>query len=159
MGIGLFEAAWDGFVSGVHGLKNIVIIVMPLMVAIELAKDKGIMERITAKFDALAGFLKISQKAVLPLVVGVGIGFSYGSGVIIQSAREGELTLKDRYAINIFLSICHSIFEDTLLLVVVGASLSWLLASRLILAVAATLLFGRLFVRLEKEPHSSTTTL
>lgn len=144
MGANLVKAAWDGLIAGVLGLRDIVIIVLPLMVLIELAKDSGIMERITARFNGVAGFLKVSEEAVLPLVVGLGIGFSYGSGVIIGAAKEGDLTLKDRYAINIFLSICHSIFEDTLLLVAVGASLFWLVASRLVLAVLATLLFGRL---------------
>ena len=146
MALNLVNAAWDGLISSLLSLKDIIIIVLPLMVIIEIAKDKGIMEQVTSKFGRAAGFLKISEKALLPLVVGVGIGITYGSGVIIGAAKEGELTLRDRYAINIFLSICHSIFEDTLLFVVVGASLSWLLISRLVLATIATLLFGKLAI-------------
>lgn len=130
VGANIVQAALDGLISGITGLGKIVLIVLPLMVLIELAKDSGFMERITARFHGIAGFLRVSEEAVLPLVVGLSIGFSYGSGVIIGAAKEGDLTLKDRYAINIFLSICHSIFEDTLLLVAVGASLFWLIASR-----------------------------
>jgi hypothetical protein len=144
MSVNLAQAAWDGLISGLLGLKNIVIIVLPLMIFIEAAKDSGVMERITARFHGVAGFLQISKEAVLPLVVGLGIGFSYGSGVIISAAKDGDLSLKDRYAIAIFLSICHSVFEDTLIFVAIGASVSWLMGSRLILAILATLLFGRL---------------
>ncbi len=133
MSVNLAQAAWDGLISGLLGLKNIVIIVLPLMIFIEAAKDSGVMERITARFHGVATSPKMLET-----------GFSYGSGVIISAAKDGDLSLKDRYAIAIFLSICHSIFEDTLIFVAIGASVSWLMGSRLILAILATLLFGRL---------------
>jgi hypothetical protein len=97
------------------------------------------MERVTSKCQPLAGLLQVSKEAVLPLVVGLVIGFSYGSGVIISASKEGNLSMKDRYAIAIFLSICHSIFEDTLLLVAIGASFPWMLGSRLLLAFLVTI--------------------
>jgi hypothetical protein len=138
--ISLIPVILDGLKSGLLGLKTIIFIVLPLMVIIELAKDSGLLERLTARFQSLGGFLGISKEAVLPLIVGLTIGFSYGSGVIIGAAKDGDLSLKDRYGITVFLSICHSIFEDTLIFVAVGASLPWLLGIRLVLAVAATLL-------------------
>ncbi|NMB47181.1 MAG: nucleoside recognition protein [Firmicutes bacterium] len=146
MDIALIQVTLDGLKSGLLGVKNIAVIVLPLMVCIELAKDSGLMERVTSKFQPLAGFLQISKEAVLPLVVGLSIGLSYGSGVIISAAKEGNLSLKDRYAIAIFLSICHSLFEDTLILVAVGASLPWLLGSRLVLAAVATVFATRVLL-------------
>lgn len=139
----LTQVILDGLKSGLLGLKDITIIVLPLMVVIELAKDSGLMERVTSKCQPLAGLLQVSKEAVLPLVVGLGIGFSYGSGVIISASKEGNLSIKDRYAIAIFLSICHSVFEDTLILVAIGASFPWMLGSRLVLAFLATIFATR----------------
>ncbi|NMB11559.1 MAG: nucleoside recognition protein [Firmicutes bacterium] len=156
----LIQVALDGLKSGLLGLKNIIVIVLPLMVVIELAKDSGLMERVTSRFQLLAGFLQISKEAVLPLVVGLAIGFSYGSGVIISAARDGNLSMKDRYGITVFLSICHSLFEDTLILVAVGASLPWLLGIRLLLATAVTLLTTRVLLAngFDRQPSSPTVS-
>ena len=133
--------------SGLLGLKDIIIIVLPLMVLIEVAKDSGIMARITGRFHPVADLLDVSKEAVLPLVVGLTIGFSYGSGILISSAKDGSLSLKDRYAVAVFLSICHSVFEDTLILAAIGASLFWLLSSRSVLAIVTTLLTTRMLGR------------
>lgn len=156
MGTALTQVILDGLRLGLLGLKDITIIVLPLMVVIELAKDSGLMERVTSKCQPLAGLLKVSQEAVLPLVVGLVIGFSYGSGVIISASKEGNLSIKDRYAIAVFLSICHSIFEDTLILVAIGASLPWMLGSRLVIAFLATILVTRVLFasKLDEEMSS-----
>jgi hypothetical protein len=160
MDISLARVALGGLKSGLLGLKDIIIIVLPLMVIIELAKDSGLMERVTGRFQSLAGFFQISREAVLPLVVGLTIGFSYGSGVIIGAAKDGNLSMKDRYGITIFLSICHSLFEDTLILVAVGASLPWLLGIRLVFATMVTLLATRVLLvnGLGKEASSPTVS-
>ena len=156
MEMALTQVILDGLKSGLLGLKDITIIVLPLMVAIELAKDSGLMERVTSKCPPLAGLLQVSKEAVLPLVVGLVIGFSYGSGVIISASKEGNLSIKDRYAIAIFLSICHSIFEDTLVFVAVGASLPWMLGSRVVLALLVTIFATRvLFAQKLDEGMSS----
>ncbi len=157
MDVSLIQAFLSGLRSGLLGLKNIILIVMPLMVVIELAKDSGIMERVTSRFQWLAESLQVSKEAVLPLVVGLVIGLSYGSGVIIGAAKEGNLSMKDRHVIAIFLSICHAIFEDTLILVAIGASLPWLLGARLLFAIVVTAIASRVLMSkiMSKEVPSS----
>lgn len=140
----LFQAIGDGLGSSLTGLMKIAVIVFPLMVIMEIARDTGVMQRITRWFYPVAKPLRMSNEAVFPLLIGLVFGLSYGSGVIINAAKQGELSRRDRYAVGIFLSICHSLFEDTFILVAVGANLIWLLTSRLVLAIAVTMLITRM---------------
>ncbi|NLA57775.1 MAG: nucleoside recognition protein [Firmicutes bacterium] len=153
------NAIIDGFKAGFIGLKDIALIVMPLMVVIELAKDSGVLRHVTDRLQSLAALLQISKESLLPLVVGLVIGLSYGSGVIINAAREGYLSKKDRYVVAVFLSLCHSVFEDTLLLVALGASLPWLLGSRVLLGIIAAALVTRFFPQQSLERKSQPAEL
>jgi len=65
--------------------------------------------------------INLSGEAGLPLMGGLVFGISYGGGIIISSAREGKLTLREMYIINLLRIICHSLFEDTLLFAAIGA--------------------------------------
>ena len=50
------------------------------------------------------------------------LGISFGSGLIIDSAREGRITRKDGLLLTAFLAPCHAVFEDTLLFVPLGVN-------------------------------------
>ncbi|NLY51644.1 MAG: nucleoside recognition protein [Firmicutes bacterium] len=159
MEFSLLNAVIDGLGAGIMGLKNIALIVLPLMVVIELAKDSGVMQWVTGKFQSLAALLQISKESLLPLVVGLIAGIAFGSGVLINATREGYLSKKDRYVVAVFLNLCHSVFEDTLLLVAVGASLPWLLGSRLVLATVVAMLVTRLFPKHSLDTQSQPVEL
>ena len=64
------------------------------------------------------------------------------------------MTGKDLLLLNVFLGICHSLFEDTFLFVAIGG-VAWILfSSRLILAIGITYILGRWLngkTTLEKE--------
>ncbi|HHV94084.1 MAG TPA: nucleoside recognition protein [Firmicutes bacterium] len=145
MGFFFIDTVLDGLQAGFMGLKNIAVVVLPLMVAVELAKDSGLMEWATGKLQSLAVLLQISKESLLPLVVGLFAGLAFGSGILINASKEAQLSKKDRYIVAVFLSLCHSVFEDTLLLTAVGASLPWLLGSRILLAVIGSMLAARFF--------------
>ena len=89
MEFSLINAVIDGLEAGLMGLKNIALIVLPLMVVIEAAKDSGVMEWVTGKFQSLASLLQISKESLLPLVVGLIAGIAFGSGVLINATRKG----------------------------------------------------------------------
>ncbi len=139
----LMLAAWEGLVSSANSLGDIAIIVIPLMLGLEIAKDTGLMAKISRWFHPVAKPLAVSNAAVFPLLIGLVFGLSYGSGVIINAAKSGELSRTDRYGVAIFLSVSHSLIEDTLLLVAVGANALWLVSLRVLLPVIITALATR----------------
>lgn len=119
-------------------------IIIPLMIVMELLRSFKVLKLISLKLEPISKFFGISNKAVFPLMIGLFFGLSYGAGVIIDSAEEGNLSKKDLYVLMIFLVACHAVVEDTLLFVVVGANLWLLLVIRLSVAIVISLIASRI---------------
>ncbi|MEA1962235.1 MAG: hypothetical protein U9N81_13375 [Bacillota bacterium] len=81
--------------------------------------------------------------AMLPLLAGLFFGISYGAGIIINCAQEGKLRTEDIYTINLYLVICHSLFEDTLLFAAIGANWLPIVVGRIILATLVCFCWSR----------------
>ncbi|MBO8126883.1 MAG: nucleoside recognition protein [Firmicutes bacterium] len=141
------DILWEGFSGSLSSVANIATIVIPIMVVMQIAKEAQWLDKIAGLLTPLARLLDLPSKATLPLVVGLVFGLAYGAGVIIQSAKDGELTHRDLYIISLFLVICHAIFEDTMVFVAIGVSGSLLLGSRIILALLFTAIIARLLYR------------
>ncbi|MDD2587092.1 MAG: nucleoside recognition protein [Syntrophomonadaceae bacterium] len=135
----LSEAAKGSFSS----ILQIAIIVIPLMVFIEILIDLKLLDKLTAVLVPLTRIFNISQHASLPLMAGMVFGISYGGGIIINAAREGKLDYREIYLVNLFLIMCHSLFEDTFLFAAIGAQWIPVLTVRIILAVLICFLFSR----------------
>lgn len=143
----------EGLTESLKNIITIALIVIPLMVGLEIAKDLNVLDKINKMFYPVAKTFKISTEATFPLLVGLVFGISYGAGIIIQYAREGRLTNRELIIVNTFLAIAHALIEDTLLFVVVGASGTMLIASRLILAIVVTMIVARLIPEEQGNPY------
>lgn len=132
-------------------------IVIPLMMGIEIFKDLKLLDRLTAIMTPFTRACGITRAGNLPILAGLLFGISYGSGIIIQSTREGTLSYEDIYLINLFLVICHSIPEDTLLFAAIGARWLPVLLVRVMLAIILCYLWHHLAARLSKVRTRSET--
>lgn len=133
--------------SSIGSLENVLLmgaILIPMMILLEFAKETNILNILSERAGKIMGFLGMSGQAAFPLVVGGIFGLAYGAGVIIESARSGLLTWRDLFLVNIFLSVFHSIFEDTALFLALGADFKIILICRFLLAVVITLALSRL---------------
>ncbi len=65
------------------------------------------------------------------------MGIVFGSGVIISIANDGTLTKRDLIIVLVFLGICHSIIEDTLIFAALGANWWVMISCRFVLAALA----------------------
>ncbi len=140
---------WKAYLieSSVGSLQNVLLmasILIPLMILMEFAKETNVLDTLTERTSGAMKYLGMSGQAAFPLIVGNVFGLAYGAGIIIESAKSGLLTWRDLFLVNIFLSLCHSIFEDTALFFAIGADLKIILVSRLILAIAITCALSRL---------------
>lgn len=122
-------------------------IIIPLMVVMEILKDSNILDKMSKKLNYVFKSLDISDEATFPLLIGLLFGLSYGAGIIIESARENNLSKKDLYVLMIFLIACHAVVEDTLLFVVVGANLWLLLGLRLGTAIIISIIASKILTR------------
>ncbi|MBU7006115.1 nucleoside recognition domain-containing protein [Phosphitispora fastidiosa] len=130
---------------------QIAVIVIPLMIFMEIMKDLNVLDRISGKLHWTVKPFGMKPDAVFPLMVGLVFGIAYGAGLIIQAAREGTLCKRDLYLISLFLVINHSVFEDTLLFVAIGANGWVLLAFRFAASILVTWAVGRFLMPAGRE--------
>lgn len=133
----------EAIVGSLKSIGSIAIIVFPLMVILQIAKDYKFLDKLSGPFRFLTKFFGMSEDSTLPLLVGIIFGMVYGAGIIIQSSKEGNLTPKDMFLISVFLIVCHAIIEDTLIFVAVGANGYILSGLRIIAATVITLLLSK----------------
>lgn len=129
--------------SGIVGMIQIAIIVIPLMFCIRVIRDLNILNWLSRLMKPLTRFLGLSDQSSLTLVAGLVFGITYGAGVMIQSAKEDGLSKRDIYIISLFLIACHAVIEDTLLFLPLGIPLWPLLLMRIILALMLTWLISQ----------------
>ena len=101
-------------------------IIIPLMVGLALLKDSHLLDRAAGFLQPVMKGLRLSNNAAYPLLAGLFLGIVFGSGVIISFARDGSLTKRDLVLVLVFLGICHSIIEDTVVFIALGAN-GWVL--------------------------------
>ncbi|SKC91407.1 nucleoside recognition domain-containing protein [Maledivibacter halophilus] len=133
----------EGLIGGLKSVFNIAIIVFPLMIAMEIAKDLKLLDKISDFCKPLTKWLGVSKESAFPLAIGLVIGLAYGAGIIIQNAKEGNLDKRSLILVSIFLVCCHAVIEDTLIFVAVGANGFLLLTMRLVTALILTIIISK----------------
>ena len=114
-------------------------IIIPLMVVLALLTDTRLLDRGVGFIQPVMQRLNLSNRVAFPLLAGLFLGIVFGSGVIISVAKDGTLTKRDLILVLVFLGICHSIIEDTLIFAALGANWWVLISCRFVLAALAAL--------------------
>ena len=131
----VFQEALFGSLSSVFSIAKVVI---PLMIVMQLAKDYHLLDPLSKYLKPLTDFLGMSRESGFPLLVGLLFGLAYGAGVIVQSAKEGNLTRKDMVLLSVFLASCHAVIEDVLVFAAIGANGWLILVARIVAGLLVT---------------------
>ncbi len=141
-GIGPALASWlRGLVD--TGIKMLLVLVA-IFVVLEWARRYGLLEKTLAAISRATRFMGLKMEAGMPWLAGNVFGVVFGAGVITETVREGKLDSKQVTLVATFLALCHGLFEDTAIFIVLGANLFWILVPRIVLAVVVTWLLSRL---------------
>ncbi len=119
-------------------------IILSLLGLLRVLRFLGIERFIHALLFPVLRLLGIGKSASNVTVIGTVLGLSFGAGLLIQEARSGRISPRDIFLTLGFLGICHSVIEDTMLVVLLGADLSGVLWARLAFAVAFIGILARL---------------
>lgn len=134
----------DWGLAQLRALAMIFVIIVSLMALLRILKALGVERLMHALLAPLLRVIGIGREASNVTIIGFTLGLSIGAGLLIREARTGQLSRRDIFLTMAFLGLCHSVIEDTLLILLLGADLSAILWMRLAFAIVITGLIARL---------------
>lgn len=139
------DPTWSAWTfAELRNMLMIFLIILGLMTLLRVLQKLGISDLMTRLLEPVLAWLGMRREAAPVTIIGMTLGLSYGGGLIIQEARSGRLTPRDVFASIALMGLCHSIFEDTLVVMVLGAHVSGIFWGRLLFSLAAVFLLARL---------------
>jgi len=129
-------------------LKNYLIIIgfiFCLMLLLRILKKIGFIDLITRVLNPFLKVLGIGKEVSTIALVGLTLGVVYGGALIINEVKSNPaIPKKDIFYAMVLMGLCHSIIEDTILMVSLGASFTGILVIRLLLSMLVLFILVRL---------------
>lgn len=123
-------------------------ILVALLVLLDVLERTGVTRRITSMLTPLLRFSGLDARAAPVTTVGVLLGLTYGGALIIEESDRQQFEARTRFLALAWLCLSHSLIEDTILLLALGANVWVVLVGR----VAVTLVLIAALARLLGEP-------
>jgi len=138
------NATWlDWFVTQLQTIVFAFFMIAGLTLLIRVLRFIGIEKIMHALLSPVLRVLGIGTKAANIMIVGLTLGLSFGGGLLIKESRSGQVGPKDIFLTMAFLSLSHSLIEDTLLILLLGADISAVLWARLAFTLVVAVLLAR----------------
>ena len=123
----------------------IFLIIFFIISTINILKAVGVWSLIINIMKIPLSYLGMSEKVANIILIGLTLGISFGGGFLIEESKKNNISKKDILLSLSFLSLCHSIIEDTILILLLGSHISGILFFRFIYTVII-ILFMKIFL-------------
>ena len=114
-------------------------IIFLIISTINILKFIGLWQFIINILKIPLSYLGMSEKVANIILIGLTLGISFGGGFLIEESRKNNISKKDILLSLSFLSLCHSIIEDTILILLLGSHISGILFFRMIYTIVIIL--------------------
>lgn len=148
-------AAWGQ--EQLYSLLIIYFVIAGLIALLRLMDAVGINLLFQKALSPVLRRIGISKTATSLTMIGMTLGLSYGGGLLINEAKNNTLSRKDIVMSVCLISLYHSIIEDTILILLMGANLSVILFFRLIYALALMFFINKLVFEKKVKLNVKTT--
>jgi len=115
-----------------RSLLTVFVVVLIILAIMDILARIGVMQLLKKNLRPIFQPMGIGDEASSITVIGLILGLSYGGGIIIQEARKGSIPKRQVLSAVSFMSICHAVIEDTLLVGSLGVSAIAALPGRLV---------------------------
>ncbi len=146
---------------------KIFLMILTLLTVLYFLKKWGVMAWLIRMFDPVLKMLGIGSEVADLTMIGMTLGVAYGGGLIIKEAQAGHISKKDIFYAMALMGLSHSVIEDTLLMMSLGASITGVLIGRVLFTLIVMWIMvrfverlplsvvHRLCVRIPKEENAS----
>ena len=137
--------------SEIVSLISLSLIVIFLVVLIDVLKQIKVVYYCELLLRPLLRFIGISSSLAHIMAVGGLLGLTYGSGLLLAESKKNDFAKKDLAVALVFISMCHALIEDSIIMLLCGADIFAVLFARLFfcLLVAAILMRWRAVNRIK----------
>ena len=129
----------------------IFLIILSLMTLTRILKKTGALDRLNNFLKPGLKFLGMSKDAAILPIIGLTLGLAYGGGAIVKEAKSKLITKKDVFLSLSFMDLSHSLIEDTLLTLAIGASIFGILFGRIIFTIIVMIIIVKIIGILSKK--------
>lgn len=143
--------AW--LLSQLKSLGMIVLIISALLTTLKLLRLLHIERLLHWLLQPVLRMLGIGPTATTITIVGFTLGLAFGGGLLIKEAQAGHVPYRDVFSAMTLLALCHSVIEDTLLILLLGADISGILWMRLLFGFLVVAFVSRLLSRSSEQFH------
>ncbi|OUS30016.1 hypothetical protein A9R01_12585 ['Osedax' symbiont bacterium Rs2_46_30_T18] len=124
-------------------LGSIFFIIFALMTLLRILRLIGVEKLMQLALSPLLKLLNISKDASNITIIGITLGLSFGAGLLISEIKSGKISKRDVLLSISLLSLAHSLIEDTLLILLLGADVTAILWLRIVFAVLVVALMSQ----------------
>ncbi|MBB3656571.1 hypothetical protein FHX15_001799 [Rhizobium sp. BK650] len=143
---------WSDYAWGLaETMVWMLLILVTLSWGLEILRVTGLMALMMKALSPVLRLAGISGEAGHLTAIGLFLGISYGAGLLIREARSGAVAPRQIFLSCVFMGFAHSVIEDTIVVMSLGANLHGVLTGRLLFAVAACSAIAALLRRLPDE--------
>jgi hypothetical protein len=136
---GAMLGAWS--LSTLDLLGRIFLIMMIFLTLLEILKTCGWIDRLVRMLTPILKCLGLSQRVGILWIAGAIFGLVYAAAVIVEEAKQRNLSKGELEGLQLSIGIHHSVIEDPAIFIALGLNPFWMVVPRLI----AAMVFVRLF--------------
>ncbi|WP_281630488.1 hypothetical protein [Vibrio sp. St2] len=136
--------------SQVENLIAILVIIAVLLFTLKMLKLLGVEKLMAMTLKPVLSVLGISREATNLTIVGITLGISFGGGLLINEAKRGHIPARDVFTAVMLLNLAHSMIEDTILVLLIGADFVTIFWGRLVFAFIIIAVMSQILKRISE---------
>ncbi|NRF30765.1 hypothetical protein [Vibrio coralliilyticus] len=136
--------------SQVENLIAILVIIAVLLFTLKMLKLLGVEKLMAMALKPVLSVLGISREATNLTIVGITLGISFGGGLLINEAKRGHIPARDVFTAVMLLNLAHSMIEDTILVLLIGADFVTIFWGRLVFAFVVIAVMSQILKRISE---------